>query len=103
MHHFYKFFSAVLIGICVGTLADAVDSTPPPNTGVGETFALKTQVLAGGGQRATGAVFELTGTLAQSTAGPNPIAVGGNFALRGGFHSKAAPLANAIFHDGFEN
>ena len=78
-------------------------ATAPANVSVGGTFTLKNQVIAAGGKHVTGATFDLTGTLAQATAGPSPAAVGGNFVLRGGFHSASAPLAEAIFRDGFEN
>ncbi len=103
MHVFSYFFAVVLIGASAGTAVHAAESTPPPNTSFGGAFSLKNQVLAGGGKRTTGAAFDLTGTLAQSTAGPSPTAIGGNFALRGGFYSAGAPLSDAIFRNGFEN
>ena len=103
MHAFSNLLAGVLIGASVGPALHAAEPAPQPNVSHGGAFSLKSQVIAAGGRRITGATFDLTGTLAQATAGPSPAAVGGNFALRGGFHSASAPLAELIFRDGFEN
>lgn len=103
MHAFPNLLAAILIGASVGSSLRAAAATLPPNVSTGGAFILKNQVIAAGGKRITGAAFDLTGTVAQATAGPSPAANGGNFALRGGFHSASIPLAEAIFRDGFEN
>ena len=103
MHAFPHFFAVVLIGASFSPSLRAVDAALPANVSVGGVFILKNQVIAAGGKRITGAAFDLTGTVAQATAGPSPAATGGNFVLRGGFHRASEPLAEAIFRDGFEN
>ena len=103
MHAFPHLFAVVLIGASFSPSLRAADAALPDIVSVGGVFILKNQVIAAGGKRITGATFALTGTLAQATAGPSPAATGDNFVLRGGFHNASAPLAEAIFRNGFEN
>ncbi len=65
---------------------------------------MQKHAIAGGGQRASGGSYVLTGTVAQATAGPIPAeAAGGTYRLAGGFHAASTPRAGDIFRNGFEN
>ena len=89
------------LALSVGALAYA-QSVPPP---AGGSYLIAKHAIAGGGQLASGGIYVLTGTVAQSTAGPLPIeASGGSYRLAGGFHTAAAtPSPAEIFRNGFEN
>jgi hypothetical protein len=81
---------------CQATLAQAL--TPP----TGGPYTLTKQVIAGGGNRANGGSYELTGTVAQANAG---MSAGTALQLSSGFHAPAATtnLPEAIFKNGFED
>lgn len=81
-----------------GTAAFA-QAVPPPTGG---PYQLQKQAIAGGGQRASGGSYVLTGTVGQSNATPTP-ATGSTYLLTGGFHVRALPLGNDLFRNGFEN
>ena len=71
--------------------------TPP----TGGPYVLKQQVIAGGGNRASGGSFVLTGTVAQANAG---ISGGSALRLSSGFHTPQVATIDAdIFKNGFEN
>ena len=65
-------------------------------------ISLTKQVIAAGAARASGGVFVLTGTIAQSSVATTNA---GSYQLRAGFHAPEtlAPLPDAIFKNGFEN
>lgn len=83
---------------CTSLLAQAL--TPP----AGGAYVMREQAIAGGGARATGGIYVLTGTLGQAEADPAS-AAGGSYRLTGGFHGphSAGPQEEVIFVDGFEN
>lgn len=91
--------------LCVAaTLASATllaQSLTPP---AGGSYVMPKQAIAGGGQRATGGSYVLTGTVGQALSDPAP-ATGGSYTLRGGFHtpSTSSPQEENIFADGFES
>lgn len=85
---------AVLVSTAVWSQA-----LPPP---AGGSYLMQKQAIAGGGQRASGGSYVLTGTVGQSNADFVP-ASGGTYALAGGFHVRALPPGNDIFRNGFEN
>jgi len=90
--------TALALGSSAAVLAQSV---PPP---AGGTYVMQKHAIAGGGQRASGGSYVLTGTVAQATAGPIPAeAAGGTYRLAGGFHAASTPRAGDIFRNGFEN
>jgi hypothetical protein len=95
----WQFASALLAALaCTSVLAQAL--TPP----AGGSYAMRKQAIAGGGGRATGGTYVLTGTVGQALTDPAP-AAGGSYTLRGGFHtpSTSSPQPEITFEDGFEN
>lgn len=69
----------------------------------GGDYDIVRQSIDGGAQTAEGAGYRLAGTLGQPDAAP--VASGGDYALRGGFHRPAAesvPSEDLLFADGFE-
>ncbi len=70
----------------------------------GGAFELRRNVVAGGGGRAAGVSFALTGTIAQHEAAPP--STGSTFALSPGFWAGAPaatqPPPDALFSNGFE-
>jgi hypothetical protein len=87
-----------LLGMAASTAALAQALTPP----AGGPYVLRKQIIATGGERASGGPYVLTGTLGQVATDPNP-ASGAGYRLAGGFHSASLPLTDALFADGFEN
>lgn len=81
---------------CVAAVAQAL---PPPSGG---PYVMRKQVIAGGGQHASGGSYVMTGTLGQVAIDPNP-AAGAAYRLAGGFHNALSPRTDSMFVDGFEN
>lgn len=71
----------------------------PSNATGGDHYDIDIHAIAGGGDRAQGGCFELTGTIGQSVVGR---ASNGEFVLDAGFWPAAA-RDDAIFLNGFEN
>lgn len=86
--------SLVFAGFLVATALAAQVPT-------GGSYSLPRQVIAGGGNRASGGSYVLTVTAGQSATGP---AGAGSYALQQGFHtaSTSGPLPDALFRNGFE-
>lgn len=85
------------VALAGGLLASVVLAQVPSGT----PYALPKQVIAGGGMRASGGSYVLTGTLGQSATGP---VSGGPYALQQGFHHSASigPAPDPVFQNGFE-
>jgi hypothetical protein len=69
------------------------------------TLAISRHVIASGGGASSGAVFAISGTIAQADADPLQPSTGGVFAITGGFWPgapiPAAPV-DGLFANGFE-
>ena len=72
-----------------------------PAQSSGGPYVLRKQVIASGGERASGVGTVLTGTLGQPEAA---VQTGSGYRLTGGFHAPraAAPPPSRIYCDGFE-
>jgi hypothetical protein len=81
---------------CAPALAQAL--TPPS----GGSYVVRKQAIAGGGVRASGGSYVLTGTLGQALVDPTA-ATAASYRLTGGFHSPAISLGDDLFANGFEN
>lgn len=81
---------------CASAFAQAL---PPPTGG---SYVMRKQAIAGGGVRASGGSYVLTGTLGQALVDPIP-ATATNYRLAGGFHTPAISLGDDLFANGFEN
>ncbi len=69
-----------------------------------DSFALDWWTVDGGGAMfSTGGAFELSGTIGQPDAQPQPVMAGGSFTLTGGFWSLPAPLRGDMNCDGKVN
>ena len=95
--------SAVLAAFALAASAVALAQSVPPPTG--GTYLIGKHAIAAGGGSSSGGSYVLVGTVAQAAAGPIPAdASGGTYRLAGGFHAAtAAPRADEIFRNGFEN
>lgn len=89
-------FGVIAAAACVVAWAQAI---PPA---VGGTYVLRKQVIAGGGQGASGGSYALVGTVAQAEASPAP-GRGGDYRLTGGFHGPKQRRPDDLFANGFEN
>jgi hypothetical protein len=67
----------------------------------GGPYRLPKQVIAGGGERASGGSYQLTGTVGQSTTAS---ITGSAYVLQQGFHSSTntGSAPDPIFRNGFE-
>jgi hypothetical protein len=67
----------------------------------GGDFVVSNSTVDGGGGRASGGDFVLTGTIGQPDASTSS-ASGGDFAVAGGFWGRVGEVLELIFKDGFE-
>lgn len=86
--------SATLLWIALATACAGVAVAQSS----GGEFAITRQVIAGGGNAASGAGFTAVSTAGQPSV---EVAVGGPFVVRGGFHVPAE-LTDTLFSDSFE-
>ena len=84
--------SLLLIAGCIAASASVLAQSS------GGEFELTTSTIDAGGGTASGADFQLTGTIAQADANARQSS-GGEFILAGGFWAKAQ---DTMFSDGFE-
>ena len=89
----------LLLGGLVTAATAMAQGTPPPSGG---PYRITKQVIAAGGERATGGIYALTGTVGQP-ATDTSAATGSGFRLSGGFHVPAGPVPDGMFQDGFED
>lgn len=81
---------------CASAFAQAL--TPPS----GGSYVVRKQAIEGGGVRASGGSFVLTGTIGQALVDPTAT-TGASYRLAGGFHTPAISLGDDLFANGFEN
>lgn len=90
------FFLIVLLS----PIALGGSATVTAQSASGGSYLMQRQVIAGGGVRASGGEFVLTGTVAQSAVGAS---AAGTFWLSSGFYGPNAGASDLIFHNGFDN
>jgi len=89
-------FPALVLG-CALLWAAVAFSAP-----AGGDYVITRSTIDGGGGRATGGDFVLTGTIGQPDAQPGG-AHGSGYSLAGGFWAQATEILELIFKDGFES